>query len=111
MMMPFTLLGFCIILFSPSLSTPDFAADAESRLGRANGNTYQRKLGVDNVHDGQMIVRLKKKRFIVLDYGHVPSPQDYEIANQVSHISIPAGAGTKKCSTKDVQGWRAMFAL
>jgi len=41
------------------------------------------------------------KANIILDYGHVPNLQDYEIERQVSHIRIPDGAGTKQCKTKD----------
>lgn len=78
----------------------EYAQDVESRLGRANGNTYQRKPGVDNVHDGQIMVRLKKKRFIILDYGYAPSAHDYEIAKSSPHITIPNGAGRSKCATK-----------
>jgi hypothetical protein len=53
------------------LRPEDFADDAERCLGRENGNTYQRKPGLDNVHDCQIMVRLKKKRFIIIDYGKV----------------------------------------
>ena len=79
----------------------EFTRDAESKLGRANGNTYQRKPGVENVHDGQIMVRLKKKRFIVLDYGYTPTSNDLDIAKRSPHISIPSGAGRTKCATKD----------
>mmetsp|Transcript_6284 Transcript_6284/g.11265 ORF Transcript_6284/g.11265 Transcript_6284/m.11265 type:complete len:363 (+) Transcript_6284:616-1704(+) len=83
------------------LRPEEFAEDAESRLGRANGNTYQRKPGISNVHDGQIMIRLKKKRFIILDYGFIPNDHDHEIAKAVPHISIPNGGGTSKCATKD----------
>lgn len=46
----------------------DFAADAEKKLNFANGRIFQRKRGVKDVHDGQLMVRLKKKRFVILDY-------------------------------------------
>ena len=85
------------------LRPEEFAQDAESNLGRANGNTYQRKPGIENVHDGQIMVRLKKKRFIILDYGHVPSDNDHEIAKVVPHICIPAGGGRSTCATKSCQ--------
>jgi len=56
------------------LQPEEFAQDAQPpRLGRANGNTYQRKLGVEGMHDGQIMVRLKKKRFIIIDYGYIPN--------------------------------------
>lgn len=82
------------------LRPEEFAQDAESKLGRANGNTFQRKPGIDDVHDGQIMVRLKKKRFIILDYGHVPSENDHEIAKVVPHINIPTGGGRTACATK-----------
>lgn len=82
------------------LEPEEFSQD-ERRLGKANGNTYQRKPGIPNVHDGQIMVRLKKKRFIILDYGYIPNQRDAEIAQVVPHISIPNGAGTCKCATKD----------
>mmetsp|Transcript_6427 Transcript_6427/g.14499 ORF Transcript_6427/g.14499 Transcript_6427/m.14499 type:complete len:346 (-) Transcript_6427:133-1170(-) len=85
------------------LRPEEFVDDAESRLGRANGNTYQRKPGVDNAHDGQIMIRLKKKRYIIIDYGYTPTAHDYEIAKTVPHIKIPNGAGQLVCSTKDCQ--------
>lgn len=92
-------------VYDPSQSVflrpEEFAEDAASRLGRANGNTYQRKPGVDNVHDGQIMIRLKKKRFIILDYGILPNSHDYEVSKTVPHISIPNGAGRTTCATKD----------
>lgn len=82
------------------LRPEEFADDAETKLGRANGNTYRRKPPTDT-HDGQIMVRLKKKRFIIIDYGYVPKPQDYEICKTVPHITIPNGAGQKQCATND----------
>ena len=76
----------------------DFADDVDNRLNRANGRTYQRKRGIDNVHDGQIMVRLKKKRFVILDYGYVPNEQDLEYAQINPFVSVPEGAGTKKCT-------------
>ena len=52
-----------------SLPREEFAEDLDLRLGRANGNIYLRKPGVEGVHDGQVMVRLKKKRFVILDYS------------------------------------------
>ncbi len=83
------------------LHPDEFAYDEEKRLGRANGNTYQRRPGIENVHDGQIMVRLKKKRYIIIDYGYIPKPEDYAISNASSHISIPEGAGQQRCATKD----------
>lgn len=83
------------------LRPEEFVDDANIRLGRANGNTFQRKPGVNNVHDGQIMVRLKKKRFIILDYGYVPNNNDQSVARTTPHICIPHGAGQAKCATKD----------
>ena len=49
-------------------SLSDFLHDAQHVLGRANGNLHRRIPPVPGVHDGQVMVRLKKKRFVVLDY-------------------------------------------
>jgi len=78
----------------------EFAEDAEKKLNFANGRIYQRKRGVENVHDGQLMVRLKKKRFVILDYGYVPNQQDLEYAESNPHVSIPEGAGVKKCNNR-----------
>ena len=82
------------------LHPEDYEEDVEVNLGRANGNTYRRKAAIENVHDGQIMVRLKKKRFIIIDYGYTPNPHDFEIAKANPHIGIPTGAGQKKCSAK-----------
>ncbi|KAL3781129.1 hypothetical protein HJC23_001436 [Cyclotella cryptica] len=87
----------CPLLLSPQ----DFAHDAEQRLGRANGNTYQRRPAVDNVHDGQIMVRLKKKRFIIIDYGIVPTPQDLMHVEAVPYVVVPEGAGQRLCATRN----------
>ncbi len=84
---------------SALLLPEEFADDANTRLGRANGNTYQRKPAITNVHDGQIMVRLKKKRFIILDYGYTPNNHDHFIARTTPHMSIPHGAGQTKCAT------------
>jgi hypothetical protein len=83
------------------LQPEEFIYDEEHKLGRANGNTYIRRPPIENVHDGQIMVRLKQRRFIIIDYGYVPKPGDYDIANTNPHISIPKGAGEKLCATKD----------
>ena len=83
------------------LRPEEIVEDANTKLGRANGNTYQRKPGVTNVHDGQIMVRLKKARFIILDYGYTPNNHDHAIARTTPHISIPHGAGQTKCASKD----------
>ena len=71
-----------------------FADDVENRLGRANGNVYISKSGVDQVHDGQIMVRLKKKRFIIIDYSmpfdSVPgSEKRICIAPNCNKIGVP----------------------
>jgi len=77
----------------------EFSVDLEHNLGRANGNCYQRKPGVPNAHDGQIMVRLKKKRFIVIDYSLIPTQADMACANVTPHIRCPPGAGQQQCSS------------
>ena len=81
--------SICIIIL-------DFAEDLE-RLGRANGNIFARKPGVPNLHDGQIMVRLKKKRFILLDYSLIPTTADIALASVTPHLLCPNGAGKQKC--------------
>jgi hypothetical protein len=76
-----------------------FSDDLDRHLGRANGNIYLRKPGVEGVHDGQIMVRLKKKRFIVVDYGIVPTQADLQAAAIHAHVATPDGAGKTKCIT------------
>lgn len=83
------------------LSPEEFAEDLEIRLGRANGNIYHRKPGVEGVHDGQVMVRLKKKRYVILDYAIIPNEHDIQTAQNVSHITIPPGAGKQSCTNAD----------
>jgi hypothetical protein len=80
------------------LPLEDFAEDLEQRLGRANGNIYHRRPGIEGVHDGQVMVRLKKKRFIVLDYSIVPNEADLHHASMSSYIRCLDGAGKKPCT-------------
>lgn len=47
------------------------------------------------------MVRLKKKRFIVIDYGIVPTAIDIAAAAVNPNIACPAGAGKQKCVTAD----------
>jgi len=82
------------------LPVEDFADDLE-RLGRANGNIYQRKAGIPNLHDGQIMIRLKKKRFIIIDYSMVPSTNDIALASITPHLLCPNGAGKQKCIQPD----------
>lgn len=42
---------------------------AENKLGKANGNVFRLRPAEENTHDGVIMVRLKKKRFIVIDYS------------------------------------------
>ena len=57
-------------------SPKDLSEEAEDFLAGANGNFYLSQPGVEGVHDGRIMIRLKKKRFIVVDYSCVPSPQN-----------------------------------
>uniref|UniRef100_A0A7S4IU86 Uncharacterized protein n=1 Tax=Odontella aurita TaxID=265563 RepID=A0A7S4IU86_9STRA len=79
----------------------EFAEDIELKLGRANGNIYHRREGIESVHDGQIMVRLKKKRFIVIDYGIIPTAMDIAAASVYPQVSCPAGAGKQKCVTAE----------
>jgi hypothetical protein len=83
------------------LPPEEFAEDLDIRLGRANGNIYHRKAGVEGVHDGQVMVRLKKKRFVILDYSIIPNENDVQAAQNASHITIPPGAGKTSCTNTD----------
>lgn len=82
------------------LPLEEFAEDLDLRLGRANGNIYKRRPGVEGIHDGQVMVRLKKKRFIVIDYSIVPNEHDLQAAAISPHINVPLGAGVTKCTGK-----------
>lgn len=80
------------------LSPDEFNEDAENHLGKANGNVYQRRPGMEGAHDGQIMVRLKKKRYIVIDYSFEPGEDDVATAAQSPHIKIFDGAGKRKCT-------------
>lgn len=86
-----------------AIMTPidEFVHDAEVKLGRANGNVYIRRPGEEGLHDGQIMVRLKKKRFIVIDYSIVPSPADIALAAASPHMMVSNGAGKQKCGSQD----------
>ena len=71
----------------------EFAEDLDLRLGRANGNVYHRRPGSIGVHDGQIMVRLKKKRFIVIDYGVLPTAADASAAAVNPNVSCPPRGG------------------
>lgn len=47
------------------------------------------------------MVRLKKKRFVVLDYTILPTETDIATASTVAHMEIPSGAGKQKCINKE----------
>jgi hypothetical protein len=83
------------------LPLEEFAEDLDLRLGRANGNIYHRRPGVEGVHDGQVMIRLKKKRFIVVDYSIIPSEEDLQAAAMSPHIRCSPGAGKQKCVTPE----------
>jgi hypothetical protein len=74
------------------LSLEDFQDDLR-HLGRANGNIWQRLPALAGVHDGQVMVRLKQLRFVVLDYS-IPNPQSRLIGGPSSnHVKLPQNAG------------------
>jgi hypothetical protein len=78
------------------LSPEDFLIELNF-LGFANGNIYYRIPGVEGLHDGQVMVRLKKKRFVILDYSIQPNEHDMKAAQQNEHIKIPRQAGKAIC--------------
>ena len=82
-------------------SPKDLSEEAEDFLAGANGNFYLSQPGVEGVHDGRIMIRLKKKRFIVIDYSCVPSPQDETIVAGNPNIAIPRGAGREECIAQD----------
>lgn len=47
------------------------------------------------------MVRLKKKRFVVLDYTIQPNETDMATANSLPYMEIPGGAGKVQCITKE----------
>lgn len=71
----------------------DFAEDEQMNLGKANGNIFYRRSGLEGVHDGQVLVRLKSRRFILLDYSIIPN----QMQTSFYHSRIPPGAGTATC--------------
>ena len=83
------------------LPLEEFAADLEN-LGRANGNIYYRIPGVEGLHDGQVMVRLKKQRFVILDYSILPNETDVQAADENPHIKIPMNAGKAICTKANV---------
>ena len=83
---------------APSIlhAAANWQEDEANNLGNANGNSYVRRVG-DGTHDGQIMIRFKQRRVVLVDYGYVPTEQDYEIAKAVPNICIPRGAGTAIC--------------
>jgi hypothetical protein len=84
------------------LSPDEFASDL-ANLGCANGNILHRVPGVPAVHDGQVMVRLKKKRFVILDYSVQPNAVDQQVASMFDFVKIPKEAGRSICSRPDVR--------
>lgn len=83
------------------LDVTQFEEQAATHLGNANGNIYISKPGLKGVNDGQVYVRLKKKRFVVLDYTIQPNEADMAAANGVAYMEIPSGAGKVFCTNKE----------
>lgn len=53
------------------------------------------------MHDGQIMVRLKKKRFIIIDYSIVPTQHDLNYVKDIPYIVVPEGAGERLCATRN----------
>lgn len=88
------------------LSLEDFQDDLR-HLGRANGNIWQRLPALPGVHDGQVMVRLKQLRFVILDYS-IPQTRLTSGSNS-NHVKIPRNAGVAICNTSGVR-W-LMFSI
>jgi ribosomal protein L24E len=89
------------------IPTPhEFEVEAEVHLGRANGNVYQSVQGMYGFHDGRIFVRLKSKRFVVLDYSMVPDTVEWNAAKQLSYVKFLDTSGTALCSKADVSSRR-----
>lgn len=83
---------------APSIlhAAANWQQDEANNLGNANGNSYVRRPG-NAAHDGQIMIRFKQRRVVLIDYGYVPTEQDFEIAKAVPNVCIPRGAGTAIC--------------
>lgn len=79
----------------------EFEREAAANLGNANGNIYVSRAGIPSQHDGQVFVRLKKKRFVVLDYTIQPNEADMATASRMPRVEVPSGAGVSPCITKN----------
>ena len=94
------------LLLSSSASPPssvqvilpykEFEEDLNLNLETSNGKFFQRRAPTKN-HDSQVMIRLNKKRFIIIDYSIVPNKHDVEASQNDPHIRIPIGAGKKVC--------------
>jgi hypothetical protein len=71
--------------------------DANRLLGQSNGKTYQRIPGIDQEHDGQVMVRLRKKRFVVLDYSFEPGEAELKAAANFPNVRISDKGGKAIC--------------
>lgn len=74
----------------------EFEEDLNLNLETSNGKFFQRRAPTKN-HDSQVMIRLNKKRFIIIDYSIVPNKHDVEASQNDPHIRIPIGAGKKVC--------------
>lgn len=95
-----SIMSFPSVLSHAFTLTPELIEDAEKNLGRANGSIKQRSPGVDGRHDGQVMVRLKSKRFVVLDYSFIPTTEDSAYAKDQPHVKLPNRAGRAPCVNK-----------
>lgn len=80
------------------LFTYDFSAEEAEKLGKANGNIYQLREGTADENSGVVMVRLKKKRYVVLDYTFVPTEEHIKLAELNPHSEIQTGAGFTSCT-------------
>lgn len=83
--------------FHPKFDAKQYIDDANRVLGQSNGKTFQRFPGQSDQHDGQVMVRLRKKRFVVLDYSFVPTEEDKAAASTLPHVRMSDKAGKAIC--------------
>lgn len=93
------------------LPEAEFEQEVEERLGRANGNIYHRRPGIEGLHDGQIMVRLKKKRYIIIDYGIIPNEADMQAAVLDTHIIFLMGLAGNSVPHQIVPKWASLFSF
>lgn len=78
-----------------------YSTDADKDIGRS----LRRSLpGSEGEHDGQVMIHLESKHFVVLDYSYAPNTEDQEYAK--AHSPHRAGlAFSILCQERLCQDW------